>query len=233
MLRNSIPGFEQIMEKEEPKSSIILVIGTPGSFKSTFMFTALSTHTQKTQTKGIYITLEQSKERHLMNLQNIGFEKPSSVDVIDYNYTRKLASIKGQGNLEFEWVIDSMSKYHQQIGSRFSCVGIDSLNALYTLIDTVKDRSELYFFFEKLRSLEATTFIAAEIVKEKTIENLLLGSEQFLCDGIIELGTVEIENKVKRYIQVKKMRGVKHKMDKFSIDIRPGEGVAVLGELII
>jgi len=233
MLRSSIPGFEQIMENEEPKSSIILVRGTPGSFKSTFMFTALSNYTRQTDSKGIFITLEESKERHLMNLKNMGLDKPNSIDVIDYNYTRKLGNIQGQGNLEFEWVIDSMSKYHKQIGGKFTCVAIDSLNALYTLIDTVKDRSELYFFFEKLRALGATTFIAAEVIKEKTIENLLLGSEEFLCDGIIELGTVEIENKVKRYLQVKKMRGVKHKMDKFSVDIRTGEGVAALGELII
>ncbi len=223
MLRSSIAGFDKIMQNEEPIGSIILVEGTPGSLKSTLMFTAMSNYTRTTSTKGLYIAMEESKDAHLMNLKNMSFELSPSVEIIDYDYTK----------LDFEWILKAISDYRQEQGEQFTCLVMDSLNALYSMIDTVKNRGEFYSFFKKLKEAQITTFLIAEKPKDKIYENMLIGSEEFLCDGVIELGYVEIEGKVKRYIQVWKMRGVKHKMDKFFISVRPGEGMGVVGELLI
>ena len=49
----------------------------------------------------------------------------------------------------------------------------------------------------------------------------------FLADGIIELGLIEAGDKVKRYIQVRKMRGVNHTSEKNQIVVGD-QGISVL-----
>jgi len=52
--------------------------------------------------------------------------------------------------------------------------------------------------------------------------------ERYLADSIIELGIVENQERVKRYIQIKKMRAVKHKMEKHQLIVGK-DGLSVLG----
>ena len=52
-------------------------------------------------------------------------------------------------------------------------------------------------------------------------------SEHFLADGVIELGLIEACEDVKRYIQVRKMRGVNHRLEKNQIVVGE-EGISVL-----
>ncbi len=55
-------------------------------------------------------------------------------------------------------------------------------------------------------------------------------SEYFLADGIIEVGTVEARENVKRYIQIRKMRATRHTMNKHQL-IVDEEGLAILGSV--
>lgn len=224
------------MQNEEPKNSIIIVEGPPGSLKSAFVFTALNNHAKEANTKGLYLTLEQSKERHMLNLKNMGLviDEHGPVKVIDYGYSRKLAKLKGMVE-GLEWIIDSIKEYNKKHSEVFSCLVIDSLNALYTMAGTLRERSDIYFFFEELRKIEGTILIVAEMPShpEMGLDGLLMGAELFLSDGLIDLGMIEVDSKVGRYIQIKKMRGVKHSLDKYSIGIDEGRGVVVLEELIV
>ncbi len=237
MLRHAIPGIEKIMQNEEPDGSIIIVDGPPGSLKSSFVFTAMNNYARRKKTKGLYLTLEESKERHMLNLKNMGItiDENSPVRVIDYEYSRKLSKLKGAVEGEMKWIIDSIREYNKEHGEGFSCLAIDSLNALYTMTGTLKNRSDIYFFFEELRRIGGTIFIIAETFsyEKMRVDGTLLGAELFLSDGLIHLDTIEVDNKVGRYIQIKKMRGVKHSLDNYSMCIEEGVGVVVLEELII
>ena len=237
MLRQAIEGFEDIIEDNEPKNSVIMVEGPPGSLKSTFVFTALMNHTKRTNTKGLYLTLEESKKRQVSNLQSMDIiiDENSPVKIVDYQYSRKLARLEGKAGGELNWIIDSIREYNKEHEDVFSCLVIDSLNVLYTMIDELRNRSEVYFFFEELRKLNATIFIVAELPQNTRVglDGSLMGSELFLCDGLVELGMMEVDNKIKRYVQVRKLRGAKHSLGKYSIDIVPGKGVVALEELIV
>ena len=235
MLKESISGFEKLMDSDESGGSVIIVEGPPGSLKSTFAFTALLNHTKKTDSKALYITLEESRDRHRNNLDKMGLGEFDKITVVDYKYSRKLARVTGTVRGELHWIIDSIKQYNKEHKERFACLVIDSLNALYTLTDTLKDRTEIYFFFEELRKTNATCFIIAEVPEEPhtQINGSILGAERFLSDGLISLGITEVDNRVQRYVQIKKMRGVKHRMDKHSVEIKEGEGVVIVGELIV
>jgi len=52
-----------------------------------------------------------------------------------------------------------------------------------------------------------------------------------LADGIIELGMQKSPAGVKRYIQVKKMKAVKHSLDPYLIDIAKGGGLTIISPL--
>ena len=237
MLRQAIEGFEDIIEGNEPKNSVIIVEGPPGSLKSTFVFTALMNHTKRTNTKGLYLTLEESKKRQTFNLRSMDLviDENSSVKIVDYKYSRKLAKLEGRAGGELNWIIDSIRAYNKEHEEVFSCLVIDSLNVLYTMISELRNRSDIYFFFEELRKLDATILIVAELPQNHTagLDGSLMGSELFLCDGVVELGMIEVDNRIKRYVQVRKLRGAKHGLGKYSIDIVPGKGVVALEELIV
>jgi KaiC/GvpD/RAD55 family RecA-like ATPase len=54
--------------------------------------------------------------------------------------------------------------------------------------------------------------------------------EHFLADGTIELGVIEDKGGVKRYIQISKMRAVKHAMEKHQLMIDKN-GINILGPI--
>jgi KaiC/GvpD/RAD55 family RecA-like ATPase len=54
--------------------------------------------------------------------------------------------------------------------------------------------------------------------------------EHFLADGVIELGLIEAADGVKRYIQIRKMRAVNHKMEKHQLAVGE-QGLSVLGSI--
>jgi KaiC/GvpD/RAD55 family RecA-like ATPase len=55
-------------------------------------------------------------------------------------------------------------------------------------------------------------------------------SEHFLADCVIELGLIEAGEDVKRYIQVRKMRGVNHRLEKNQLVVGE-QGISVLGSI--
>jgi KaiC/GvpD/RAD55 family RecA-like ATPase len=55
-------------------------------------------------------------------------------------------------------------------------------------------------------------------------------SEHFLADGVIELGLIEAREVVKRDIQVRKIRGVNHRLEKNQLVVGE-QGISVIGSI--
>jgi KaiC/GvpD/RAD55 family RecA-like ATPase len=84
-------------------------------------------------------------------------------------------------------------------------VVLDSLNALYSLVNFTNPRSDLFQFFEKFRDLGMTTFFITESTSDTTLCGEF-GIEDFMCDGIIRLSMREEGDTFNRYIRCVKMR---------------------------
>lgn len=82
-------------------------------------------------------------------------------------------------------------------------------------------RKDSYHFFTLLRNSGLTSFVTLET------DGLGFTPESFLADGVIEMGSTETHEDVIRYIQVKKMRAVKHSMKKYQIIVE-SDGLSVL-----
>jgi KaiC/GvpD/RAD55 family RecA-like ATPase len=249
MFKETIPGLNKIFETDIPTGGIIIVTGTAGSLKSAFIYNLISEYLKLNKGKsGIYVTLEETKKSYLKNMkslgisleprlkvsdiasfrEHIGFEDMDYLDLILQRISNALgnSSEPSQINNHITKESDPTRKIKPR---KISCFALDSLNALYSLInlDKHKMRNKLLEFFAILRKKNLTSFIVLEMSKERSYSE-----EFFLADGIIEFGiTTSPEKSLKRYIQVKKMRATKHSLDPFVIEVGK-KGLKVVGKLL-
>jgi KaiC/GvpD/RAD55 family RecA-like ATPase len=254
-----IEGFDQYLKPGIPWGSVCMVIGGPGTLKTTFTFTILYNNMKLNNLKGLYISLEQSKDSLLNNMGRLGMTdiNPETLEVADYGTLRLMlkkaldktkkdlkhssrdkprnglidneVKILEENSISINWLDDIQKLIHDRVEfGNVDIVVIDSLNGLYALTDFINPRRELFHFFGFLREINVTSLLIAEA--PPTLPTIgEYGVEQFLSDGIFELGVIE-EHEPMRYIQVKKIRGIPHDMSKYAFKI--DEKIRVWGKLL-
>lgn len=254
-----IEGFDQYLEPGIPWGSVCLVMGGPGTLKTTLTFSLLYNNMKKKNLKGLYISLEQSKESLMANMANIGMKdiNKDTLEIADYGTLRLMLKkaldrtrtdlnrnhepgpngkmldmkkpIPEDNNVGINWLDDIQKLIRDRVEfGDVSLVVIDSLNGLYALTDFTNPRKELFHFFGFLREINVTSFLIAEAMPTSPIIGEY-GVEQFLSDGILEMGVIE-DHEPMRYIQVRKIRGIHHDMNKYAFKVE--NGIRVWGKLI-
>lgn len=248
MFRDTIKGLETVFENEPPKGHIILVIGEPGTLKSAFVYNVmsnyLSSHSRET---GIYMTLEEKKDSHVRNMTGLGIKQCPSLQV--YDFASLMIELKGAEGSETEtptpsdyvdlildriWKTSTGIAKHDPLGLPEKgdkltpvCFALDSLNAFQSLarIDEQAFRDRMFEFFSRLRDNNAFNFIIYEA------DGHMYRPEFYLVDGIVELGVRKSTMGLKRYIQVKKMKSVRHSLEQYAVDITPN-GIEIVKPII-
>ncbi len=229
MLRDSIKGLDKVFKTDIDPPKVILVTGPPGSMKTSFCYTLMSMYLKHTGKFGLYTTLEESIDSHLRNLKSLQVEVPDNMQISDFTDLREIDEVleptEATNYLEF---VQKMIEHFKRIyGDNFVLFTLDSLGALYSLMEEVQDmRKKMFYFFKMLRDNNLVSLV----VMERSIggESQLLGNEGFLVDGIIDLGLDRTRGKLVRYLRVEKMRACEHSMEKHAIVLGKG-GMAVLG----
>ena len=177
---------------------------------------------------GMYATLEQTRESLIKNTKHLNIPVCDRLHIADYNRTREMYKDEAE-RADFldltERLIVSLKEEH---GDKFVCFALDSLNALYTLIETDNPRERrkrMYYFLKLLRDNNLVSFLIKESSRG-TLSNE--DDENYLADGVIELGVRETMEGKKRFIEVIKMRQNDHSMKRFIIDIDEN-GLAIIG----
>ncbi len=212
---------------EAPK--VILVTGPPGSMKTSFCYSAMTRYLEKSGEMGLYITLEETAESHLNNMSGLGMGVSPNIEISDLTDVRELDGlIEEERPTDYiQFIEQTIAYFQQKHGERFTMVTLDSLGALYSLMDSGENmRKRMFYFFKNLREQN----LVAYIVMERALggPSDLLGNEGFLVDGIIELGVDSSSGKTTRFVRVEKMRACKHSMEKHTMEVG-GEGLTVLG----
>ncbi len=224
-LVDAVEGLNQIFSEDIPKKSIVLVTGSEGTLKSGFTYSLLSNYLTSSGEKGLYIVLEQSKEGHLANMRNMGIPVCRDLVLTDYNdYRESQHPVEFSGLEPIENIREMIQIFKRKVGDSFTCLGLDSLGALYAMMDVSRGdiRLKIFEFFEVLRREGLTSFLILE--RPEVLSNFqpagtALGFEGYIADGIVELGIKEHERAVTRFLRVKKMRGVSHSMDSWILKI--------------
>jgi KaiC/GvpD/RAD55 family RecA-like ATPase len=230
LFRDAIDGLENVLETEVPKKSIILVTGTPGSLKSGFTYNTFSSYLKDSDECGIYVTLEESTESHLRNMESLGIDIPENLFISDHTDIRKRFEDDKKLKPDLLRLIEGVVTYYiSERKEKLTCFALDSLNALYSLVETSDLRIKLYHFFQFLRNNNLTSIVISEI-PEFSQTAQLHASEGFLVDGLIRMGEVETQQDIMLYLQVKKMRATVHSRKKHLIEVG-GKGLMILGPI--
>lgn len=230
MFRDAIEGLENVFETEIPKKSIVLITGTPGSLKSGFTYNLFSSYLKNSDECGIYVTLEESTESHLRNMESLGITIPENLFISDHTDIRKRFEDDKKLKPDLLKLIEGViSFYITEKKEKLTCFALDSLNALYSMIDTSDLRIKLYHFFQFLRNNNLTSLIISEIPEFGSSQQFH-ASEGFLVDGLIRMGEVETQQDIMLYLQVKKMRATVHSRKKHLIEVG-GNGLMILGPI--
>lgn len=225
-LRTYVGGLDEMLEGGLPAKHIILVCGRAGSMKSSFAYYILHKLSENEGRKAIYLTLEQSRTSLMRHMRKLGLNRDKATSmmisdlddmvVIDMARLRKETDPDLIGTLDWlNSIVTQIKNYKETFGCEI--VVLDSLSALYSLTTFTNPRSELFFFFEKLRDLGVTVLLISEMVEPTGDQFGPHGVEEFLADGIIHLKTEKYGNRANLFLGVTKMRETNHERDYFPL----------------
>ncbi|MCK5037654.1 MAG: tetratricopeptide repeat protein [Thermoplasmata archaeon] len=221
-IKTYVEGLDETLDGGIPARHIVLVCGRAGSMKSSFCYSILYNLAKQDKMKGVYLTLEQSRSSLQRHMKKLGFDAEGASNlvvndlddmvVIDIAHLRKETSITELEGIDWlNSIITQVQNYKKMFGCEV--VVLDSLSALYSLTTFKNPRSELFFFFEKLRDLGITVFIITEMFDpEKEIFGTY-GVEEFLADSIFHLKTEKTDNRTNLFLGIVKMRETNHGRD--------------------
>ncbi|MFO7619455.1 MAG: ATPase domain-containing protein [Thermoplasmata archaeon] len=231
MFKDSIPGMEKVFKTDITPPCVVLITGPPGSMKTSFCYTLMSKYLESVNKFGLYCTLEETSQSHLRNMKSLGIKVSPHMQISDFTDLREVDKVVEEGD-ETDYIkfLEKMIVYFKKkYGDKFTVFSLDSLGALYSLMeDVTKMRKRMFYFFKMLRDNNLTAFIVME--RSLGAESQLLGNEGFLVDGIIMLGLDRNRGKLVRFLQVEKMRASQHSMEKHAVEVGK-EGIVVLGPI--
>ncbi|MFP3872747.1 MAG: RAD55 family ATPase [Candidatus Natronoplasma sp.] len=230
MFKDTIPGLNRIFKTDTESPKVVLVTGPPGSLKTSFCYDIMSKFLERRDEFGVYLTLEEEKESQVKNMEDLGVDLANNMHISDITDLREIDEIiEEEGTDYVEFIEDLLRSFREEKGDDFTIFALDSLGALYSLMeDTENMRKRMFSFFKLLRDLDLYCFVVME--RNPGSEANLLGDEGFLVDGVINLGIDRKSGKLTRYIQVEKMRACKHRMEKHALEVGK-KGLKVLGPL--
>lgn len=229
MFRNSIQGLDKIFRTDITAPKVVLVTGPPGSMKTSFCYSLMSMYLEKTDEFGLYVTLEETADSHIRNMNSLNLKLSSNLEISDITDLRELDEIvEVEDATDYvQFITQMIAYYKKKYGDKFTVFALDSLGALYSLMDDVKGmRKKMFYFFKTLRDYDLISYIVME--RSPGTPSEILGNEGFLVDGIIELGLDRTRGKLVRYVRVEKMRACEHSMERHTVEVAE-RGLVVLG----
>ena len=209
MIRTYIEGFDEILGGGIPEGHTVLVSGNPGTMKSSVCLNLLYNNQKFDKRKGLYISLEESKESLLTSMKKlkIGEFEEKNMFIVDLGKLRLEYDEVDQSQDWLKIITEYIARRVKEDG--FKIVVLDSLTALYSLIELDNPRQELFHFFGFLRRLGVTTFLISEMTPGSDTFGPF--REDFLADGNILLRLHEVgETDIQLRIRCVKMRHANH-----------------------
>ena len=215
-----IKGLDELLGGGFPEGRCILVVGSPGSGKTTFALQYLY-HGAMLGETGLYVTLDEHPDLVKKNLQSYdwdidGMEKKGELLFVDASCLRRakvpensMSSPYG-GALDvtdFSELLKTINKIVE--GENIHRIALDPVTSLMLrYVEEVKRRRATVAFFDALSESGCTSLITSEL--KTSIMDRRFQLEEFLSHGVILLHSLFHEGNIVRAVQIEKMRGISH-----------------------
>lgn len=220
-IRTYIQGFDEKLSGGIPAGHVVLLVGEPGTMKSSIAFSVLYHQAMREDRGGAYITLEQSRESFAAHLQGLGLEPKlveDRVSIVDLAMVRKTLE-----DLETHTWLEIFKMYASNLKRSlgYDLLVVDSLPVFEVMARFANPREELFRFIEWLRDLGATTFLVSEMGRPD--DGYGRYGEEFIADGILHVKMAEVDDaNIQRRIRCVKMRGSSHSPNYYTLLFQNG-----------
>lgn len=222
-IKTGIHGLDGVMSGGFRRETVNLLVGGPGSGKSTFAMQFIVNGINEYDEPGVYISFEQTPEEIIKDFAQFGWDLQTLIDnkkLVIINYSpEQIEKILEVGGGSVRDIIESMG---------IKRVVIDSLTA-YTLLhhDALAQRKACIELFEAIKKWNCTALLVAE--QEPDPEKRHPSVEEFEVDGVVLLYNMRRGDVRERALEIFKMRGTKHSAKLFPMMITD-EGVVIYPE---
>ncbi|MGF1578690.1 MAG: circadian clock protein KaiC [Gemmataceae bacterium] len=219
-IETGVEGFEHISIGGLVKGRTTLVVGTSGSGKTLFSLELLYRSVIQYNRPGIFVTFEELPEDIVANVARMGWElnkliAEKRVVILDASPQEEL--IGEIGPYDLSGIIAQIKDAISEIGAQF--VVLDSLGGLFEQFgNPTAIRREVFRIVRTLRKNKVTSVVTAERLEEYGPLSRL-GIEEFVSDCVVVLRQILVEERVRRTIQVHKLRGDIHRPNEFPFTI--------------
>jgi len=210
-IKTGVAELDDILDGGIPKGHNILLAGSCGTGKTIFSEQFLFAGAKDYDEIGIYISLSESREKMIANLESFKFYdskmmEQNKIKIVDITQDARLMNLEP---LTVNGVMNMISSIIRD--SEAKRVVIDSVTAICNSLGTEKNIRD--FLFElglQLEYLDCTTMFISEVPPMEFTYSVF-GVEEFIADGVILLREYEDKTgNLIRTLQVVKMRGVDH-----------------------
>ncbi len=222
-VRSGVPGLDEILGGGFFPGQTYGIAGGPGSGKSILSMEFLVRGAMGGE-RGLYVTSEVSpgkliRQMPFWDLQGL----VDRGDLIIFSTRPQPGEIATESE-RFDLPGLTYMVKHYVRNNGIKRVVFDSVDAFVQQYDDRRPlRRALNDLIGMLESYDCTTLLVIESCDETCADTL-----EYMVDGAIELGRIETRDDVVRYVQVRKMRGTAHDLNKRAIEIGD-HGVLITG----
>ncbi|HIE08656.1 MAG TPA: recombinase RecA [Armatimonadetes bacterium] len=221
LLETGVPGLDEVLGGGIPAYSVSVVCGPPGSGKTTLCQQIVFNQAKRGR-RGLYLTTLSEPALKMMRYQGrFSFFDPSLLgEAVIYADLGSVARERG-----LQGVVEAVMEHLKEVSP--AVVAIDSFKALQ---DLSQSAAEFRRFTYELAVRLSTWECAAFLVGEYSPQDLEREPAFAIADGVIELSMEGTGMVRRRFLEVRKLRGLAPIPGKHAFEITP-EGVVVYPRL--
>ena len=217
LLKTNIPGLDDVLGGGIPRNSIVYSSGAPGTGKSILGIQFLIEGIKKTGEVGLYLTIEEHRDKLIEYMSTLGWDLRTMEDlrqlvIIDYPHH------------EVEQLISTTNPLKEMIeDAGISRVVIDSIVPIALSFETDFERKRTFLkLIANMSGWDATVMVIGEDIAANPSKGIPITKYGFesLADGWIHMYYVRESNMRTRYMEIIKLKGMKHsnKLHRFEIE---------------
>ncbi|WP_175059924.1 ATPase domain-containing protein [Thermococcus sp. 2319x1] len=226
-VKSGIPGFDDLIGGGFPEESTVLITGSTGTGKTTFVAQYIYKGAEEYGEPGVLVTLEERAKDIRKEMAQFGwdfkkYEKEGLIAVVDG--VSAISGIPSEERfvLEDRINVDNFLRYIYRVVKAINAkrLAIDSIPSIaFRLQDEREIRGVLLKLNTILLEMGVTTLLTTEAPDPKAGRISRYGIEEYIARGVVILDLQEKNIELKRYLLIRKMRGTRHSMRKYPFEI--------------